>query len=221
MDELEPRTGGAAGLADDEGVAVARRDHRTIVIVEVEVAAAAEVLERVRAGGARREVHLSDHLKRVRVEHRQDRPVEAHAHGHQPAKAVESDRGALAEVERRARAEVVAERPRLQVRVGLVGVVVDVRAPVGRHERLLRHRLGADGTRGGGVPDEARDVRRQGVLRDRWRRLPRHLGTGQRRRAERREGHAHEDCGMPPHHKLRLAPGRIWLHPVQVGAMPG
>ena len=108
MRQLESRILGSAGLAHDEDVAVAGGDHRAIVVVEIEVAAAAEVLERVGARAARRQVHLGEDLQRFRVEHREDGPVEADANGHEAPQAIERDRGALAREQGRGRGEAVS-----------------------------------------------------------------------------------------------------------------
>ena len=98
--EREPGAERPGRLADHPDVPVVGRDHRAVEVVEVEVAAAGEVVERV-AGArlTRRQRELREHVERVGVEHHEPRALQPHADRHDPARAVERHGGALGDLE--------------------------------------------------------------------------------------------------------------------------
>src|SRR5581483_2253970 len=203
-------------LGDHVDAVVRGRDHRAIVVVEVEVAAAREVAERVPARPAGRQREGRQRLERAGVEQRQLGPVEPDADRHDPPSGVEGDRGALAEEEGRCGPDGVPEGAAELVRVGHVRVVVDVGAAVRGHERVLRDRgrLNRLGDRGGA--EEGGRMRGQGRARDRRRRHPRHLGPGAgREREDARDPSAHDEAHAPAHRRPQLSPtggpARRWL----------
>ena len=120
---------GVGRLRDDEQVPVGGRQHRAVAVVEVEVAAAGEVVERAgarRRGGRGGRSNDASVLERPRVHQRQHRAVEPDADRHDPPARVERHRRALAPLEHRRAAHLVAERPGARIGVGHVRVVVDV-----------------------------------------------------------------------------------------------
>ena len=166
---------------------------RPVVLVEVEVAAAGEVLERVAAAGlARRERQRGERRQRDRVLEDEHRPVEPDADRDDPVARVERHRRAVAHLEDVAARRAAAERARALVRVGHVRVVVDVRAAVRREERVLRReRRGVDRLRVGGRADErglvVHPLGDRAAARGR-RRAPARA-TARRRRARRAQAH--------------------------------
>ena len=142
------------------------------LVVEVEVAAAGEVRQRVaRARHARRQRVAGDGVERDRVQQPQRGAVEADAHGHQTPARVEGDRRALGRVGGRRRRDAAgAQRAGAAVGVGLVGVDVDVRLPVRSHVRVARRSGRGDRLRGGRAAQELVEPGRPGTLRDRHRR---------------------------------------------------
>ena len=183
MDELEARP--ARGLSDHVDVPGRRRRDHPVVRVEVEVAAAGEVLEYVsRHVLTRRQRERGQLGQRVGVEHEQLGSGHTHADRHHAAAAVEGDRAAVAPHRLRERDWRASERASPRVGVGLPPVVVDLRASVGGHERIARRRRHAANAIGRGRL--ARELRRGGYERDwRSRRGTRKRGDG--RREERAE----------------------------------
>ena len=176
---------------------VGGRDHRLVALVEVEIAAARKVGEWIAgAWAARRERHHRQQVERVGIEHRQARPFEPDADRHDPALAVERQRPALRALEGGAGFHAVAERPRPEVRVGHVGVVVQVAPPVRSHERVLGHRWRGYAAGLRGRADECRhrgEVRR--ILGNRRRRHA--FCPGAPRKQERREQRTRSEQAPP------------------------
>ena len=96
MFECETRSRHAGSLADDPDLSVRGRDDRVIVPVEIEVAPAGEFGEWIacaRATGG--QWHGRQEFEGLRREHDQSRAFKADAYGHQPAGAVDRQRGAV------------------------------------------------------------------------------------------------------------------------------
>ena len=190
----EVEGGGAGrrlGLGEHPHARVGGLDDRAVPVVEVEVGAAAEVLERGALGArlARRQRVRGEHVEGVGVEHHQPRPLGSPAERDDPATAVERHGGALLDAVRRARhLEVVAERPTARVGVRGVGVVVHAARPVGREVRVLRQRPRSDRVR---VDRRALERRDAAVIRSG---RDRHSGS----RCGEGEGEHGQRCGEPP-----------------------
>ena len=184
-------------LAHHPDLVAVGRDDGAVLVVEVEVAAAREVAEHAAAPRrARRERKDGEQVERRRVEHREPRPLEADADGDDPAGGVEGERCALGVLLRRENLGAAAERPAAHVGVGLVGVVVDVAASVGRHEGVLGNDGCGHRARRGGRADEGGDGRGEGIVRD---------GRGARGGGERE--HAGEGGSRAQHVRYRVGPG--------------
>ncbi len=189
-DHLQARSERSPGRADHQDPAVVGGDHGTVVVVEVEVPATREVGEHRGANlpGRQREHRLGG--QGMRVHQHQSRTLHPDADRQDPPLSVERHRCALGHVERRLNHHVPAERSGAGVRVGHVGIAVDVAAPVGRHERVLRHPRGPDRLRVCGSAEERLRRIRAGVLRDGDRR---HRGGGD---VSGQENHEQKRCGQ-------------------------
>ena len=188
----EHRGVGGAGVGDDVDLAVGGRHDHAVAVVEVEVAAAAEAGEGLGRRRARRQGELGQHVEGLGVEHPQVDGLDAHADREQPAPPVEGDRRALLGEERRDDLGGVAERAGRGAGVGLVGVVVEVAAPVGGHERVPRREAGVRDRPGlAGLAEERDDAVATGVLGD---------GDRGSRRGERgrQQGQGRDDGGRHP-----------------------
>ena len=170
-----------ARVGDDEHVAVVRRDHRPVVLVEVEVAAAREVGERVAArcsdcgaAGAWRPARRGCAGRAApapagRARRRRSRSAPGESKVIEPHSRANSAEGS----------EPSPSGPESRVGVGHVGVVVDVAAPVRRHEGVAgRLRHPADRAGVAGVPSKGAAAATHRVARDRQRRQARDLCRG-------------------------------------------
>ena len=157
-------------LRDHQQVPGEGCDDGAVLVVEVEVAAAREVAERERAGLARRQLVGGEGRQCLRVEHPQRRADGGDADRDDPALAVERHRGALGGEHRAGDLGVATERTGHVVGVGLVGVVVDVAALVGGHERVAGDLLSAVRLGRGGAAGERlhHPVAWVGGDRNRW-----------------------------------------------------
>ena len=135
-----------------------------------------------RVDDARRQVERGQQREGLRVHQHEARVLDADADGDDPPGAVERDRRALGPQERGGALHRAPERARTGVGVGLVGVVVDVAAPVRRHERVARHGGRLHGLGLVRRTDERRDAAGLGAFRDR------HGGDGGERRGREDEG---------------------------------
>ena len=172
-------------LGDRQQVAGERGHDGAVPVVEVEVAAAGEVVEGERPRSTRRQLLGGQRRQRRGVQHPQGRALRGDADGDDAAAAVEGDRCALGREQGAGDLRVAPQWSRTVVGVGLVGVVVDVAATVGRHERVPGDPLRAVGPRARGMAGEVPDDRVAGVGGD-GRRRSRAL-RGERGRQSERE----------------------------------
>ena len=198
---------------------VAGGEHVGVVVpVEVEVGAAAQVAERVRARGQvpRGHVERGDLVQRRRVDQPHREALGATAETDDPLAGVEADGGALRDaVAGRPDLQVAAERPAHRVGVGGVGVVVHRVGAVGSEERVggdrgMRDRL-LDGRRAReGLTEQ---VGRQRRDRERVGMDPgghqQQCCRGQCRQDHSSSGHARSTRSDPPGYFRRIALTRV------------